>query len=158
MVNKTSWNFSEFRVITKRTMRWKLVVLLFCAVALLGRTIPARAEEGGDDDVTSETDVESASENVEEETESVVVPQEEKTEVVAAAADGDDAGDDDGEDTRVDEDAVEVDPQAGAAKAEGKKGRYLNYDYYSSNLDSYDPNYNWEGRWGSCRSLLSMLT
>lgn len=123
-------------------MRWKLWVVLFCAVAVLDRTIPVKAES--EDDVIEDTAVESASETVEDETEPVTQDEKPAESESVNGVDDDDDGEDN-EDTRVDEDAVEVDPQA-AAKAEGKKGRYLNYDYYSSNLDTYDVNYNWEGK------------
>lgn len=118
-------------------MRWKVLLLLFCAVALLERTITVQAADGADD-VTEEDETEevaaSGNDNVEQETESVLDHDDEEP--------GDDS---ENEETQVNEDAVEVDSQT-PGKPEGKKGRYQNYDDFLSNLDTYDDSYNWEGK------------
>uniref|UniRef100_A0A1Q3FJ17 Putative mucin/alpha-tectorin n=2 Tax=Culex tarsalis TaxID=7177 RepID=A0A1Q3FJ17_CULTA len=116
-------------------MHWKVLLLLFCAVALLDRTIPVRAD-GEDDDVIADDVTEEPSEDQDAE------------EVAMNGDDGEEAREGDDEDlaalARVDEDAVEVDSSATASeKPSGKKGKYYNYDDFLSNLDTYDPNYDW---------------
>uniref|UniRef100_A0A8D8KF84 (northern house mosquito) hypothetical protein n=1 Tax=Culex pipiens TaxID=7175 RepID=A0A8D8KF84_CULPI len=115
-------------------MRWKGLLLLLCAVALLDRTIPVRADDGDGDDVIADDVTEEPSED-------------QDTEV--AVSDGEEDAKEEDEDglaalTRVDEDAVEVDSSATASeKPAGKKGKYYNYDDFLSNLDTYDSNYDW---------------
>ncbi|XP_055535927.1 protein mesh isoform X1 [Wyeomyia smithii] len=112
-------------------MRWKFALLLLAAVAVLERTVPVYAEE----DVAegeSET-VELSAENVEQDTQAAPVSQEVNEEATESE-------DPDDEDTKVDEDAVEVDP---ASSVKTRKGKYYNYDDFLSNLDTYDSNYDW---------------
>ncbi|XP_055617268.1 protein mesh isoform X2 [Toxorhynchites rutilus septentrionalis] len=119
-------------------MRWQLLLLLFCTVAVLERTIVVKADDA---DVTDdgETIHSSGSGKLEDE--------ETETETVSEIEDGEATDQSESEDTKVDEDAVEVDPNANARsdgdKPVGRRGKYYNYDDFLSNLDSFDPNYDW---------------
>lgn len=113
-------------------MRWKLLLLLFCAVSLISLSTSAAAEEHEQeqDDATDDDYDAVAAEN------------EEQTEPEEQTDPSDEPED---TDQKTNEDVIDVDTDA-VDEGKDKKGRYYNYADFLSELDMSDSNYNWEGK------------
>ncbi|XP_040173081.1 protein mesh isoform X1 [Anopheles arabiensis] len=111
-------------------MRWKLLLLLFCAVSLISLSTSAAAEEHEQeqDDATDDDYDAVAAEN------------EEQTEPEEQTDPSDEPED---TDQKTNEDVIDVDTDA-VDEGKDKKGRYYNYADFLSELDMSDSNYNWE--------------
>uniref|UniRef100_A0A182SRA3 Uncharacterized protein n=1 Tax=Anopheles maculatus TaxID=74869 RepID=A0A182SRA3_9DIPT len=115
-------------------MRWKLLLLLFCAVSLISLSTNAVAEEYDqeqDDATGSDDDYDAVAPDSEDQTEP---EQSEPTD-----------GDQEDTDQKPNEDLVDIDTAA-VDEIKAKQGRYYNYDDFMSSIDLSDSNYNWEGK------------